>query len=542
MTLLSVENLSLSIGDARILKDVSFDLEAGETLGLVGESGSGKSMTALSLMRLAPESAAVEGAVRFDGEDVLTMRAPGVRALRGRRIAMAFQEPMTALNPVETIGAQVAELFRTHQNVGKGEALNFARGALERAELPAGRFPLDRYPHELSGGQRQRVVIAMATALRPDVLIADEPTTALDVTTQAEILKLLRRLSAEDGTALLFITHDLAVIAEMADRVAVMKDGEIVEAGPTASLFAAASHPYTKALKAASTLAPRAPRPTEATAAPVLEAKSVVRDYVGPRPHLFAKPVSIRANDNVSLVLRPGETLGLVGESGCGKSTLARALMGLEAVQGGEVCLGGEVFSNRKPADVRALRRRIQVVFQDPYGAFNPRHAVGRIVAEPLHLLDAPPDKAETEKKVAAALESVGLAPGDAAKFPHAFSGGQRQRIAIARALIVRPDVVVLDEAVSALDVRVRAHILDLLADLGARLGIAYLFISHDLKVVRAVADRIAVMKDGRIVEEGATETVFAAPAHPYTASLLAATPDLGAALARRAERSAHAD
>ncbi|WP_212525182.1 dipeptide ABC transporter ATP-binding protein [Actibacterium sp. MT2.3-13A] len=521
--MIAVENLSLEIHGQPILRDVSFDLRAGEVFGLVGESGSGKSMTALALMRLLPHGSRLTGRATIDGADLTALSEPEMCALRGNRIGMIFQEPMTALNPVQTIGAQVAETLRLHCGTPRAKARARAAEVLARVGLPAERFGLDRYPHQLSGGQRQRVCIAMAIALRPALLIADEPTTALDVTTQAQILDLLKRLVAEDSMALMLITHDLAVVAGMADRLAVMQKGEIVETGPTGAVLAEMRHPYTRDLFEASGHRPDpGPAPQEA---PLLELQGVTRDYPDARHGLFRRSAPFRAVSEVSFTLRRGESLGLVGESGCGKSTLTRAILGLEEVQGGEIRLDGErvAAGQHMPAH---MRRKMQVVFQDPYGSFNPRWRVGRLVAEPFHLTGRP---ANAEARVTEALEAVGLRARDAQKYIHEFSGGQRQRIAIARALITRPELIVLDEAVSALDVRVRAQILDLLAELRARLGLSYLFISHDLGVVRAITDRVLVMRAGRIVERGATEAVFAHPQHPYTQELIAAAPVLPA-------------
>ena len=528
MALLEIEALKVTIGGQLILQGVSLSLEAGQVLGVVGASGSGKSMTALSVLGLLPDGGAAEGAIRFEGQDLLRLPEDDLRRLRGSKIGMVFQEPMTALNPVMTIGDQVAEVVRLHRGGSRTHALDAARQALDRVGLPADRFPLNRYPHELSGGQRQRVAIAIAIVLSPRLIIADEPTTALDVTTQARILDLLRRLVREDGAALILVSHDLAVVAGIADAVAVMKDGQVVEQGPTATLFAELKHPYTRALAADAERTPvRRERP-DLSAPPVLEAKGVVREYPGPRRFLRPTP-AFRAVSEVSLAIRPGEIVGLVGESGCGKSTLLRTLLALEAPQGGQVALTGQPFS---PAAPRALRRHIQVVFQDPHGSFDPRWTVERLVAEPLHLLDAKPTPAERRAKVEKALAQVGLPVEAADRYPHQFSGGQRQRIAIARALIVEPSVVALDEAVSALDVTVRAEVLDLLARLSDELSLAYLFVSHDMGVVRGLTDRVLVMQAGHIVEEGPTAEVFANPRHPYTAQLIAATPDLQRALA----------
>lgn len=534
MALLDVKDLRLSIGKFPILKDIDLSVDAGEILGVIGESGSGKSMTALSVMQLLPFGATTSGSVKLEGREVLGLPDAEMRKIRGGTVGMVFQEPMTALNPVKTIGDQVAETAMVHGGLGRREALEVARQTLERVELPTSRFPLDRYPHELSGGQRQRVVIAMAIAMRPKLLIADEPTTALDVTTQAAILKLLQKLVDEDGMGLMFITHDLGVIAGLADKVSIMRQGEVVEAGPTVPLFRNLQHPYSRALfEASSHVPPRIP-PGAVGGTPVLAVDDVVREYPLPRRGLFEKRKVLRAVDGVSLRIEKGENVGLVGESGCGKSTLARAIMALEPTQGGRIAIAGEPIDPKNGASF-ATRRHLQVVFQDPYGSFNPRHRVDRLVSEPFHLLgSAAPSGAERDKRIARALEEVGLSAADSEKYVHEFSGGQRQRIAIARALIIEPSLIILDEAVSALDVSVRAQVLDLLAELSDRLQLSYLFISHDLAVVRSITDRVLVMRAGKIVEEGATEEVFRSPKHPYTQELLAATPNLEGALAKR--------
>ncbi len=527
MSLLSVRDLAVSIHDVPILTGVSFDIAPGETFGLVGESGSGKSMTALALMGLLPQGAAAVGAAQFLGQNLLTLPERALADLRGNEIGMIFQEPMTALNPMMTIGDQVAETLIIHRAASRADARSVARERLARVGLPADRFPLALYPHELSGGQRQRVAIAMAIALRPRLLVADEPTTALDVTTQAQILDLLNGLARDEGMALLLITHDLAVVAGRTTHTAVMQSGRIVEQGETGQVFRTQRHDYTRRLFAAS--AHRPARRPQTRPEPLLSVTDAVRDYLLPRPSAFAPHPRLRAVDGVSLTIRKGESLGLVGESGCGKSTLSRAILGLDPLQGGAIQLDGqEVTSGHRMP--RALRARMQVVFQDPYGSFNPRQRVDRLVAEPFHLTGTPKD---ARQRVAAALEEVGLMASDMTKYIHEFSGGQRQRIAIARALIIRPDLIVLDEAVSALDVRVRAQVLDLLAGLQESHGLAYLFISHDLAVVRAITDRVMVMQAGRIVEEGATEAVFARPTHPYTQQLIAATPVIPAAWQR---------
>ncbi|MEM7019395.1 MAG: dipeptide ABC transporter ATP-binding protein [Pseudomonadota bacterium] len=522
MSLVQARNLSITINSAPILKSVSFDLAVGETLGLVGESGSGKSMTALSLIRLLPSGAKLSGSLEFAGKDLINETETALCQLRGSQISMAFQEPMTALNPVQTIGAQVAEVFMLHQQVSRTEALELAATVLERVGLPPTKFPLSRYPFELSGGQRQRVVIAIAVALKPKLLIADEPTTALDVTTEAQILDLLQTLCIEDNISLLFISHDLAVVARLADRIAVMKEGEIVEMGETVQLFEQMQHPYSLALRDASmfSLTKTATGPAEQ---PVLEVKNVTCDYELPRTSFFAQADTFRAVDNVSFVLHAGENLGIVGESGSGKSTLVRAVLGLEPLQTGSVDIEGTQFWPASSEVQKTLRKKIQAVFQDPFGSFNPRHKVERIVAEPLYLLNTKMNASERRNRVVESLESVGLSTSDINKYPHEFSGGQRQRIAIARALVVSPSIVVLDEATSALDVSVRVQILELLTDLSNQLGISYIFVSHDLDVVRAVTDRVLIMQTGSVAEQGPTARIFELPEHAYTKSLIGA-------------------
>ena len=525
MSLLEITNLSLSIHGVDILHDVTLAVAAGEIVAVTGESGSGKSMTALAAMQLLPKSATTIGQIMLGDQDLTELDEPALCALRGNDIGMVFQEPMTALNPVQTIGRQVAETVRIHdRTMTRRGAEARAAETLTRVGLPQNRFPLSRFPHELSGGQRQRVVIAMAIALRPRLLIADEPTTALDVTTQAQILDLLKKLAQEDGMGLLMITHDLAVVADMADRIVVMRTGKVVEQGETQTLLQDMQHPYTKMLFAASghqVTLPPAPDPGL-----LLEVKNVTRDYRLPRTTLFGAPGSFRAVKNVSFTIGRGERLGLVGESGCVKSTLTRALLGLDQIQSGSIALDGEpVFAGTKPN--LTVRRKMQVVFQDPFGSFNPRHRVDRLIAEPFHLLTNPPQGTDRTRAIHEALIAVGLTAQDATKYIHEFSGGQRQRIAIARALIIRPDLILFDEAVSALDVSVRAQILDLLADLCGAYNLTYLFISHDLSVVRTITDRVLVMKSGEIVEQGETASLFENPQHPYTKALIAAAPVL---------------
>ncbi len=574
MSLLEIEDLSLSIGKTPILKDVDLSLGAGEVMGLVGESGSGKSMTALTVMQLLPQAARVQGKVRFDGIDILAATEDRMCALRGDDIGMVFQEPMTALNPVKTIGEQVAEGIRWHTGANRADAEERARKILDRVGLPEAKFPLSRYPHELSGGQRQRVVIAIACALKPKLLIADEPTTALDVVLQAQILDLLRDLVDENRMALLLISHDLAVVTEMADRITILRHGEVMEEGDTARTLSEQSHPYTRQLAQASMHVPArrpfsplegemSPKATEGVAAggtaygqstaevtpsgrsaaispsrgesaPLLVVENVTRDYPGKRISLFRKPEPVRAVNDVSFSMKQGQSTALVGRSGCGKSTLARMILALDRPTGGAIRFMGETLTGKDETELKPARRNMQVVFQDPYGSFNPRHKVERLVAEPLHVLEKQPEPKERRELVVRALHEVGLKPADMDKYPHEFSGGQRQRLSIARAIITRPKLVVADEPVSALDVSIRAQILDLFADLNQRLGVAYLFITHDLSVARAITDEVMVMHEGRIVERGRTGEVLDNPQSEAGKALVAATPDLRRAIARR--------
>ncbi|TYR32445.1 ABC transporter ATP-binding protein [Mesorhizobium microcysteis] len=537
MSLLEIENLRLEIGGTPILRDIDLSIAEGEVMGLVGESGSGKSMTALTIMRLLPDAARTSGRVTFDGIDILAAPEAAMNRLRGDDIGMVFQEPMTALNPVKTIGEQVAEGIRWHAGANRADAEQTARQILDRVGLPEAKFPLSRFPHELSGGQRQRVVIAIACALKPKLLIADEPTTALDVVLQKQILELLRDLVDEQKMGLLLISHDLAVVADMADRITIMRHGEVMEEGETARTLSAQVHPYTRQLALASMHVPdrkkHAPSADDA-ARPLLSVENVVRHYPGRRTSLFSRPEPFRAVDGVSFSIRASQSVALVGRSGCGKSTLARMILALDRPTQGAIRLNGAEVSAMSETELKPHRRDIQVVFQDPYGSFNPRHKVERLVAEPLHLLEKQPGPAERREMVAAALHEVGLQPRDMDKYPHEFSGGQRQRISIARAIITRPRLVVADEPVSALDVSIRAQVLDLFAELNGKLGVAYLFITHDLTVARAITDDVMVMHEGRIVESGKTIDVLDNPQSEAAKALVAAAPDLHRALQKR--------
>ena len=525
--LLEVLGLSVAIGAARIVKNVSLEVRAGEILGLVGASGSGKSMTALGIMRLLPTTASSTGITRLNGENLSSMPEAQMRAIRGRDIGMVFQEPASALNPLMRIGDQVAETVRSHGKASETQAQSLAREALDLVGLQGEQGALDRLPYELSGGQRQRVAIAMAMVLSPQFLIADEPTTALDVIAQAQVLLLLQGLVRTRNMGMILVTHDLAVIAQLANRVAVMHQGEIVEQASAAEILRRPRNAYSAALLAASELAPKRAETRQISTPPILQVQGIVREYPRKRTSLWRAPKPLRALDGVSLTVHAGETVGLVGESGSGKSSLLRVILALEPAQAGEVTLLGETFAGATGAALSRLRRSIQVVFQDPYGSFDPRWTVEQLIGEPFFLSGSPPSKPERRRKVTMALEQVGLSAADARRLPREFSGGERQRIAIARALITEPAVIAFDEAVSALDVLIRAQVLALLADLAERLNVAYLFVSHDLHVIRAIADRVYVMQQGRIVEEGPAAAVFAAPRDAYTQALVAASPIL---------------
>ena len=526
MALLEVRDLGVTFGGGpapfHAVKDASFTLDRGETLAIVGESGSGKSVTALSILQLLPYPLAAHprGSIRFDSEELVGRDDRFLRTIRGRRVGMIFQEPMTSLNPLHTVERQIAEVLFVHRGLGRDEARARALELLRLVKIPEPETRLGSYPHQLSGGQRQRVMIAMALANEPDLLIADEPTTALDVTVQAQILQLLKELQARLGMAILFITHDLTIVRRFADRVCVMTRGEVVEQGAVAEVFDRPRHPYTRHLLAA---APRGePAPADPGAAPVLAADGLKVWFPIQRGLLRRTVGHVKAVDGVSITVRAGQTVGVVGESGSGKTTLGLALLRLIASEG-PIAFSGRPIQSLSFRELRPLRREMQIVFQDPFGSLSPRLSVGQIVAEGLELHRIGADAQERRKMVSAILEEVGLDPKDQDRYPHEFSGGQRQRVSIARAMVLRPRLVVLDEPTSALDMSVQAQIVDLLRDLQRRHGLAYLFISHDLRVVRAMSHEVVVMKDGVVVERGPTERIFAAPQQAYTRALMAA-------------------
>jgi microcin C transport system ATP-binding protein len=521
--LLSVEHLSVRFGASTVVNDVSFAIAPGEKFALVGESGSGKSITALSVLRLV-DAAQSSGRIVFDGCDLMTQSERQMRGLRGASIGMIFQEPMTALNPLYTVGNQIGEVLELHEALRPNAARARAIELLARTGIPEPQRRIDAYPHELSGGQRQRAMIAMALACRPRLLICDEPTTALDVTIQAQILALLDELQAEMGMALLFITHDLNLVNRFTHRVGVMERGQLVEIGETAQVFASPQHPYTQRLLA--TRPQRVVQPVAPDAPVLVEAKGAEVQFAIPTGW-FSKR-QFRAVKQATLQLRRGETLGIVGESGSGKTTLGMALLALQPIASGEIRLDGTRIDNADRTVLRAMRKRMQVVLQDPFASLSPRMTVGQIVGEGLALHRPDLSAAEREAKVLAMLDEVGLSAargihGVLQRYPHEFSGGQRQRIAIARAVVLEPEILVLDEPTSALDVSVQQQVLALLAELQQRHGLSYIFISHDLAVIRAMAHRVMVMKNGDVVEEGETLALFDAPQQAYTRELLAA-------------------
>ncbi len=524
MPVLEIRDLDIRFrtgsGELHAVKRVSFEIAKGETLAIVGESGSGKSQTMLAALGLLAANGAVTGSAKLNGIELIGATQSMLDELRGRKVAMIFQEPMTSLDPLYTIGAQLVKVLRRHKPMSRAAARAEAAALLDRVRIPDAAARLDSYPHEMSGGQRQRVMIAMALAHGPDLLVADEPTTALDVTIQAEILDLLASLQRELGMAIAFITHDLGLVRRFAKRVIVMRNGEIVEAGNVADIFAKPRHEYTKALLDAEPAGRKTPVASDAPI--VLTADDIRVEYDILRGFFGRKALTVKAVDGVSLSLRAGETLGIVGESGSGKSTLARSIVRL-APASGLVRFEDRALLPLSKAEMRPIRKTLQMVFQDPYGSLSPRMSVGEIVSEGLRVHEPGLTASQRDTRAASALEEVRLDPAWRRRFPHEFSGGQRQRIAIARAIVLRPKLVILDEPTSALDRTIQKAIVELLRDLQARHGLAYLFVSHDLATVRAMADRIAVMKDGKIVEEGATETLLANPRGDYTRRLLAA-------------------
>ena len=527
--LLEVRNLSVRFHTAQgivdAVRNVSWHVDRGETLAILGESGSGKSVSSSAILNLidCPPGEIVSGEILFDGRDLLKASPAERRAINGKRIAMIFQDPLSHLNPVYTVGWQLREVMRVH-GVTRGEAGERALDLMRRVGIPEPEASLNKYPHQFSGGQRQRVMIAMALAMKPDIIIADEPTTALDVTVQAEVLRLLRALQAEMGMGLVLITHDLGVVAEVADRAVVMSAGEIVEAGTPSEIYHAAKHPYTRKLIAA------APGKGEMNAplkggAPVLEVERASKTFG-----------TYKALDAVSFEVRKGEVLAVVGESGSGKSTVAKAILRLIEADSGRALWKGRDLFTMSPRDLYAMRREIQMVFQDPTQSLNPRMSIFQIISEAWVIHPEILPKARWKERVAELLTQVGLSPDHARRYPHQFSGGQRQRIAIARALALEPELIIADEAVSALDVSIQAQVIELLAKLKRELGLAFIFIAHDLPVVKDFADHVMVMEKGRVVEIGTVREIFEHPAQPYTRRLLAAglDPDPEVQKARR--------
>jgi len=534
-TVLSVDGLNVSFktpdGPVHAVNDLSFIVESGETLGIVGESGSGKSQTVLALLGLLAANGTASGRALFDGKDLLALPERQLRTVRGARIAMIFQDPMTSLNPYLTIGRQMSEVLRRHRGLDRRMALRQCEELLDAVQITEARRRLSMYPHELSGGMRQRVMIAAALLCKPALLIADEPTTALDVTVQAQILELMRELRVEFSTSIILITHDLGVVAGNCDRVLVMHDGIVEEAGATAEIFYRSVNDYTCALLDA---VPRldgehagATRvaPVVGDVGPVLSAKGVSVEFSVPSGRMFTAPKALRAVDDLYIDVGPGETVGIVGESGCGKSTLARAILRLVDSCDGTTCLLGRDLATLGKEELRAARRDMQMVFQDPLASLNPRMTVGRIVAEPLETFFPELNAEARARRVADMLAKVGLEPSCVNRYPHEFSGGQCQRIGIARALISQPRLVICDEAVSALDVTIQAQIIELLIELQQQLDLALVFIAHDLAVVRRISHRVIVMYLGRAVEIVATDELFSRPRHPYTRALIAAAP-----------------
>ncbi|TAL32472.1 MAG: ABC transporter ATP-binding protein [Alphaproteobacteria bacterium] len=526
MALLDVKNLSVDFVNGpnvtHAVKNISFSIEKGETLAVVGESGSGKSVTALSVLQLLPYPVAKHpsGSIKFRGEELMKAPDTVLRTIRGNKVSMIFQEPMTSLNPLHTIEKQISEVLFLHRNMAPAAARHRVVELLDLVGLSKLTARLGAYPHELSGGQRQRVMIAMALANEPDLLIADEPTTAVDVTVQAQILKLLRDLQEKMGMAIMLITHDLSIVKKMANRVAVMYRGEIVEMAETAQLFASPQHEYTKMLLSAQ---PRGnPQPYDAAAAPILKAEQL-KVWFPVKTGVFRRTTGyVKAVDGIDVAIRPGQTIGVVGESGSGKTTLGLALLRLLQSQG-LISFNGRDIGKMREKEIRPLRRDMQVVFQDPYGSLSPRLSIEQIVEEGLLVHFPAMSREERVKKVIAALQETGLDPETRHRYPHEFSGGQRQRIAIARAMVLNPKFVILDEPTSALDMSVQAQIVELLRGLQQTHNLAYMFISHDLRVVKAMSHQVIVMRNGVVVEAGDARQVFENPREDYTRALVAA-------------------
>ena len=518
--LLEVKDLKVDIGSLSILKGVSFDIKRGETLALVGESGSGKSITALSILQLLPRAARTNGSVLFSGTDLVKKTAKEMREIRGSGIGIVFQEPMSSLNPLFTIGHQIEEAIQFHSSLPHNKVRERVLELLRLVRLPEPERRFSNYPHELSGGQLQRVMIAMALANNPKMLIADEPTTALDVTIQAQILSLLKELQEKLQLAMLLITHDFGVVRKMADRVCIMNKGEIVESGTVERIFNQPQQQYTRELLAAEPGKMRPPREPDKTV--MLEAKNITVDFPI-RSGAFESKRFFRAVDGIDLTVRKGQTIGIVGESGSGKSTLGRAVLGLVQSEG-EIRYEGADMRALSPKEMRFLRQRLQIVFQDPFGSLSPRLRVSEIIGEGLTIHNIGKNRTERDRMIAEAMQEVGLNPDWRSRYPHEFSGGQRQRIAIARAMVLRPNVIVLDEPTSALDRSVQLQIINLLNDLQKKRQLTYIFISHDLGVIRAIADEVIVMKDGQVVETGTAQTIFQHPVEEYTKNLLQAS------------------
>jgi microcin C transport system ATP-binding protein len=531
--LLSVQDLSVVFTqggrDTDAVDRISFDIAEGETVALVGESGSGKSVSALSVLKLLPYPAASHpsGRIMFGGKDLLSLSEKELRKVRGRDITMIFQEPMTSLNPLHTIERQVGEVLKIHQGMGEAQARKRTLELLNQVGIREPEKRLGAYPHQLSGGQRQRVMIAMSLANQPKLLIADEPTTALDVTVQAQILELLGKLKGEVGMSMLFITHDLGVVRRIADRVCVMTKGRIVETGPTEKIFSSPQHEYTRHLIESE---PKGRPPALDLSAPTVMKGDAVKVWFPIKQGFFRRTVDhVKAVDGIDVTVRAGQTLGVVGESGSGKTTLGLALSRMISSQG-RIHFAGRDIDGLSFKAMRPLRKEMQIVFQDPYGSLSPRMSVAEIIEEGLRIHESALSAEERDDKVVAVLREVGLDPSTRFRYPHEFSGGQRQRIAIARAMVLKPRFVMLDEPTSALDMSVQAQVVDLLRDLQKKHNLAYLFISHDLKVVRALANEVIVMRNGQIVEHGPAEQIFEHPRTDYTRALIAAAFDIATA------------